>query len=46
MVLVRGQPFPRLIDATIDTLVTGLESKLFSSVDLVHVSLYDLRLER
>jgi hypothetical protein len=42
IVLVQGQPFPRLIDATIDTLVTGLESKLFSSVDLVHVRLYNL----
>ena len=34
---VRGQPFPPLIHATVDTLVAGLESKLFTSVDLVHV---------
>jgi hypothetical protein len=36
---VRDQAFPRLIDATVDSLIAGLESKLFTSMDLVHVGL-------
>lgn len=35
--LVKGQPFPSLIDVTLDDLVEGLESGLFTSVDLVKV---------
>ncbi|KAI9170660.1 putative amidase [Paramyrothecium foliicola] len=35
VVLVKGQPFPSLIDVTIDDLNGGLESGLFTSVDLV-----------
>jgi hypothetical protein len=34
---VKGQPFPSLIDVTLDDLTTGLESGLFTSVDLVTV---------
>ncbi|MCJ1311116.1 hypothetical protein MMC25_004786 [Agyrium rufum] len=32
---VKGQPFPSLIDVTTEDLATGLESGLFTSVDLV-----------
>ncbi|KAH8888022.1 amidase [Thozetella sp. PMI_491] len=32
---IKGQPFPSLINATIQDLATGLESGLFTSVDLV-----------
>lgn len=31
---VKGQPFPRLIDATIEDLAKGMEQGLFTSVDL------------
>jgi hypothetical protein len=34
---VKGQQFPSLINVTIDDLVAGLTSGLFTSVDLVHV---------
>ncbi|EJT77379.1 glutamyl-tRNA(Gln) amidotransferase subunit A [Gaeumannomyces tritici R3-111a-1] len=34
-VTVKGHPFPRLIDATLDDLARGLEEGLFTSVDLV-----------
>lgn len=34
---VKGQPFPSFIDVTLDDLTTGLESGLFTSVDLVTV---------
>ncbi|KAL8389083.1 hypothetical protein RB595_008801 [Gaeumannomyces hyphopodioides] len=34
-VTVKGKPFPRLIDATLDDLARGLEEGLFTSVDLV-----------
>lgn len=34
---VKGQPFPSLINATVDDLATGLKSGLFTSVDLVKV---------
>lgn len=33
---VKGQPFPSLIDVTIDDLTDGLDSGLFTSVDLVN----------
>ncbi|KAI1377507.1 amidase [Hypoxylon crocopeplum] len=33
---VKGKPFPSLIDVTIDDLSAGLESGLFTSVDLVN----------
>ncbi|KKY18807.1 putative glutamyl-trna amidotransferase subunit a [Phaeomoniella chlamydospora] len=33
---IGGKPFPSLIDATTEDLVTGLESGLFTSVDLVN----------
>ena len=33
---INGTPFPRLIDATTDDLISGLESGLFTSVDLVN----------
>ena len=33
--LIKGQPFPALIDATLEDLESGLESGLFTSVDLV-----------
>jgi hypothetical protein len=35
--MVKGQPFPSLLDVTLDELTTGLESGLFTSVDLVKV---------
>lgn len=35
--VVKGQPFPSLIDVTLDDLTMGLESGLFTSVDLVTV---------
>jgi hypothetical protein len=34
---VKGTPFPKLIDVTLEELETGLESGLFTSVDLVTV---------
>lgn len=34
---VKGQQFPKLIDATLEELQVGLESGLFTSVDLVNV---------
>jgi len=34
---VKGTPFPKLIDITLEELETGLESGLFTSVDLVIV---------
>ena len=33
---IGGTPFPRLIDATTEDLISGLESGLFTSVDLVN----------
>lgn len=33
---INGTPFPRLIDATTEDLFSGLESGLFTSVDLVN----------
>jgi amidase len=33
---VNGTPFPSLIDATTEDLISGLESGLFTSVDLVN----------
>ncbi|RKU48522.1 hypothetical protein DL546_006724 [Coniochaeta pulveracea] len=33
---IGGKPFPPLIDATLEDLVTGLEAGLFTSVDLVN----------
>jgi amidase len=33
--VVKGKPFPSLIDVTIDEVITGLDSGLFTSVDLV-----------
>ena len=36
---VKGQQFPSLINVTVDDLVAGLTSGLFTSVDLVHVCL-------
>ena len=38
--LVKGKPFPSLLDVTLDELTTGLESGLFTSVDLVKVRYY------
>lgn len=35
--IVKGQPFPSLLDVTIEELGAGLESGLFTSVDLVNV---------
>lgn len=35
--VIKGTPFPKLIDVTLEELETGLESGLFSSVDLVTV---------
>lgn len=35
---IGGKPFPPLIEATTEDLITGLESGLFTSVDLVNVS--------
>ncbi|KAI9781341.1 MAG: hypothetical protein M1816_002409 [Peltula sp. TS41687] len=37
--LVKGKSFPSLIDATVEDLVAGLESGLFTSVDLVNAYL-------
>jgi len=34
---IAASPFPLLIDATTESLETGLESGLFTSVDLVNV---------
>lgn len=34
---INGKPFPPLIEATTEDLITGLESGLFTSVDLVNV---------
>lgn len=34
---IKGTNFPRLIDATVEDLVSGLEKGLFTSVDLVNV---------
>ncbi len=34
---INGKPFPSLIDATTEDLIMGLESGLFTSVDLVNV---------
>ncbi|EON98801.1 putative glutamyl-trna amidotransferase subunit a protein [Phaeoacremonium minimum UCRPA7] len=34
---INGTPFPPLIEATLEDLVRGLETKLFTSVDLVNV---------
>lgn len=34
---IAASPFPLLIDVTTESLETGLESGLFTSVDLVHV---------
>ena len=39
MITVKGQPFPALIDVTTEDLATGLESGLFTSVDLVNASI-------
>jgi len=36
---INGKPFPPLIEATTEDLITGLESRLFNSVDLVHVQM-------
>jgi hypothetical protein len=36
-VSVKGTPFPKLIEATLEELETGLEAGLFTSVDLVNV---------
>lgn len=36
-IAVKGQQFPTLIDVTLEDLVDGLESGLFTSVDLVNV---------
>jgi hypothetical protein len=33
---INGTPFPSLIDATAEDLISGLESGLFTSVDLVN----------
>jgi amidase len=33
---INGTPFPSLIDATTENLISGLESGLFTSVDLVN----------
>jgi amidase len=33
---IQGTPFPSLIDATTEDLISGLESGLFTSVDLVN----------
>jgi hypothetical protein len=33
---INGTPFPNLIDATTEDLISGLESGLFTSVDLVN----------
>ena len=35
---INGKAFPPLIEATTEDLITGLESGLFTSVDLVTVS--------
>lgn len=35
--VVRGKPFPSFIDVTIEDLAIGLETGLFTSVDLVKV---------
>lgn len=40
---IGGKPFPPLIEATLDDLVAGLESGLFTSVDLVHA--YSARIQ-
>ncbi len=37
--IVKGKPFPDLIDVTIDDLASGLSSGLFTSVDLVNAYL-------
>ena len=34
---INGTPFPSLIDATTEDLISGLKSRLFTSVDLVNV---------
>ena len=38
--LVKGKPFPSLLDVTLEELTVGLESGLFTSVDLVQVRYY------
>ncbi len=35
---INGTPFPSLIDVTTEDLITGLETGLFTSVDLVNVN--------
>lgn len=36
---INGNPFPSLLDVTTEDLITGLESGLFTSVDLVNASI-------